>query len=115
MDPAAQTYTTSKEVFDKIPERFADVAANMEGNTCFHFSIGGGGDYLVRVDLGELSVRGPRFHGESDLKIGMSEEDFLDIVNGKENLQLLFMCGRIRVDGDLQAAMQLVRLFCYTS
>jgi putative sterol carrier protein len=105
------SYTTAKEVFDKgMPERFrADAAAGEK--VSYLFCIAGGGNYLIKIDDGKLTVDGPKYEGEADLKLKIDESHFLDLANGKEGIQLLFMTGRLHVEGDLPTAMKLVKFF----
>jgi putative sterol carrier protein len=105
------SYITAKEVFDKgMPERFASAASGTE-RVSYHFAVKGGGDYLVKIENGELTVQGPHYTGPADLKISIDESNFLDLANGKEGIQLLFITGKLKVEGDLPTAMRLVKYF----
>lgn len=39
------------------------------------------------------------------MKVGM--DDFIEIANGKQNAQMAFMMGKLKVDGDMSVALQL--------
>jgi putative sterol carrier protein len=104
-------YTTAQDVFDKgLPARFV-AAASAGEKVSYLFAIKGGGNYLVKVDDGTLTVRGPKYEGSADLTLAMDEQHLLDLANGKEGIQLLFMTGRLRVEGDFPTAMKLVKFF----
>lgn len=45
--------------------------------------------------------------GEADCTIKVSETDFRDILDGAQDAQTAFMMGKLQVEGDMGAAMQL--------
>ncbi len=46
----------------------------------------------------------------ADCTIKVSMEDFLDIASGKQNPQMAFMMGKLKVEGDMGVAMQLGKI-----
>lgn len=103
-------YETAQDVFDKgMPTRFkADAAADVQ--LAYHFDIEGVGVWCVKIVKGTLNIA-KACVDTADLTLKMTEADLLDLVNGREGIQLLFMTGRLRVDGDLPSALKLVRFF----
>lgn len=105
------SYKTPAEVFDTgFPARFnASAAANEK--VAYHFKIEGAGDWCVKVEDGTLQIATGDCAFPSDLTITMSDTDFLLLANGVEGIQLLYMTGRIRIEGNLPSALKLVKLF----
>lgn len=78
---------------------------------------GSGISATVKFDLGDAGVirivgtRSPpevdNEDGDADCTISVAEADFREIVDGTQNAQMAFMTGKLRVDGDMSAAMQL--------
>lgn len=42
-----------------------------------------------------------------DCTVKVSMADFMDIASGKQNAQMAFMMGKLKVDGDMSVALQL--------
>jgi putative sterol carrier protein len=104
-------YETVKEIFETgMPARFAAAAAKGE-KVAYHFAVSGAGDWCVKIEDGTIQVATGDCAFPSDLKITLTEQDMLDLANGKEGIQLLFMTGRLRVDGSLPSALKLVKFF----
>ena len=102
-------YTTVDEVFkEAMPKRFnAAEAAN--DKAVFQFTVSGA-QWTVAVENGALRVA-PGSHDSPQCVLEMSAEDFLDMANGKESIQLLYMTGKLQVTGDLPYAIRLARYF----
>ena len=49
--------------------------------------------------------------GEGDVTITTSEETFTKITNGEQNATSAYMTGKLKVKGDMGAAMKLQKLF----
>jgi putative sterol carrier protein len=47
---------------------------------------------------------------DADCTIKVAMADFLDIVSGKQNPQMAFMMGKLKVDGDMSVALQLGKI-----
>lgn len=95
---------SAREFFETLesevqPERTAGVK-----NT-YLFDIEGAGEWKVDVNDGEIKVtEGP---GDADVRISISEENFLKINRGELKAPAAFMGGQMKVKGDVGAAMQL--------
>lgn len=102
---------TSAEVFEKLHELFQASEASDE-NAVFQFDISGdgGGQWSVIVDQGRCEVvRGP--HSSPTVTFTMATEDHVALANGALNPQMAFVMGKIKVSGDLSAAMRFGQLF----
>ena len=97
-----------KEFFDGLPSRVAP-GRTAGVNTTYLFDIEGAGKWLVTVEDGTVSVR--EGEGDADCTISTSEENFEKIVSGEQNPTSAYMTGKLKVKGDMGAAMRLQKLF----
>ena len=49
--------------------------------------------------------------GDADTTIAASEADFMKIVSGEQNPTSAYMTGKLKIKGDMGAAMKLQKLF----
>jgi putative sterol carrier protein len=97
-----------KEFFDGLPGRVR--AGQTAGvNTSYLFDIDGAGQWTVRVSDDGVAVQ--EGAGEVDCTISTSEETFLRIANGEQNPTSAYMTGKLKVKGDMGAALKLQKLF----
>jgi putative sterol carrier protein len=99
---------TTQEFFDNLPSR-ADAAKTAGMNNSYLFDIEGAGTWLVTVDDGAVSVA--EGGGEADATISTDEENFGKIVAGELNPTTAYMTGKLKIKGDMGAAMKLQKLF----
>lgn len=70
-----------------------------------------GDDGVVRID----DTRKPPVVDNQDLPVDctlrIAMTDFIDIAEGRQNAQMAFMMGKLKVDGDMSVALQLPRIF----
>jgi putative sterol carrier protein len=100
--------TSVKEFFDTLESR-VDHGKTAGMNNSFLFDIDGAGVWKVAVVDGNVSVtEGP---GDADVTITGSEDTFRRIVGGDQNATTAYMTGKIKIKGDLGAAMKLQKLF----
>jgi putative sterol carrier protein len=84
--------------------------SKVEGmNNSYVFDIDGAGTWTVRVADGAVSVT--EGAGEADCTIQASEETFGKIVAGDLNPTTAYMTGKLKVKGDMGAALKLQKLF----
>ena len=97
-----------KEFFDGLPAR-VDAGRTAGVNTTYLFDIEGAGQWVVSVTDDGVQVReGP---GDAACTITTTEETFLKIANGDQNPTSAYMTGKLKVKGDMGAAMKLQKLF----
>jgi putative sterol carrier protein len=94
--------------FDSL-ESEADPAKLAGLETTYLFEIEGAGDWLVAIHDGHLHVS--EGSGEADCTIQTNEETFGRIVAGEQNPTTAYMTGKIKIKGDMGAAMKLQKLF----
>ncbi|HTY55789.1 MAG TPA: SCP2 sterol-binding domain-containing protein [Candidatus Binataceae bacterium] len=103
--------TTCKEAFEAMPSRFKKEAA--KGLHCvyqFDLSGDGGGKWQVAIDDDKIDVK-EGAHPSPNTTISMTAQDYLDMISGKSNGQVLFMSGRLRISGDMGLALRMQSLF----
>ena len=97
-----------REFFEGLPSR-VDPEKTAGMNNSYVFDIEGAGSWTVRVANGAVTVT--EGAESADCTISTSEETFTRIVRGEQNPTAAYMAGKIRVKGDLGAAMKLQKLF----
>lgn len=103
--------TSCKEVFDQMPSRFSkDAAKGLNAVFQFDLSGDGGGKWHVAINNDQCQVK-EGAHSSPNITISMTAQDYLDMVTGKANGQMLFMSGKLRIAGDMGLALRLQSLF----
>jgi putative sterol carrier protein len=100
--------TTAKEFFDNLETR-ADASKTAGMTNSYLFDIDGAGKWTVSVDNGKINVA--EGGEDADAVISTSEETFEKIVSGEQNATSAYMTGKLKVKGDMGAAMKLQKLF----
>jgi putative sterol carrier protein len=98
----------TQEFFDTLPSR-ADSSKTAGMNNSYLFDIEGAGKWVVTVDDGTVSVT--EGEGDADVTISTNEENFGKIVAGELNPTTAYMTGKLKIKGDMGAAMKLQKLF----
>ena len=99
---------TAKEFFDGLETR-TDASKLAGMNNSYLFDIEGAGQWLVAVNDGAVSVT--EGGGEADTTISTSEETMMAVVRGEQNPTTAYMTGKLKIKGDMGAAMKLQKLF----
>ncbi len=97
-----------QEFFEGLPGRVSP--DRIEGmNNTYVFDIEGAGAWTVAIADGALTVTEGAQDG--DCTISASEENFEKIVAGEQNPTTAYMTGKLKIKGDMGAAMKLQKLF----
>ncbi|HZT45396.1 MAG TPA: SCP2 sterol-binding domain-containing protein [Gaiellaceae bacterium] len=99
---------TVQEFFQNLASR-ADTSKTAGMTNSYLFDIQGAGQWTVDVDDGTVTVR--EGGGDADATIEASEEVFQRIVAGEQNPTSAYMTGKLKIKGDMGAAMKLQKLF----
>jgi putative sterol carrier protein len=95
---------STRAFFDALPER-ANGSHGAEFDANYVFVIDGAGTWTVNVESGRVSVGEGDHGGECTFKA--SEKTFRRIVEGDQNPLTAYMTGKLKVSGDVGAAMKL--------
>ena len=98
----------AKDFFDSLPSR-ADASKLAGVNNSYLFDIEGEGQWLVSVADGSVDVS--EGAGDADATLETSSETFEKIVSGEQNPTTAYMTGKLKIKGDMGAAMKLQKLF----
>ena len=99
---------TVQEFFETLPSR-ADTSKTAGMNNSYAFDIEGAGQWTVKVEDG--SIRVDDGLDDADVTISASQEVFQKIVAGEQNPTSAYMTGKLKLKGDMGAAMKLQKLF----
>ena len=96
------------EFFESLPSRVQPgKTAGM--NNSYVFDIDGAGTWTVRVSDGGVTVEDGDTGG--DCTIAASAETFEKVMKGEQNPTAAYMSGKLKIKGDMGAAMKLQKLF----
>lgn len=102
---------TIKEIFDAMPASFdAQAAAGLDVVYQFDITGDGGGQWHVVVKDGTAQVLEGR-HASPTSTITSKAADYLAVATGKANEVMAFASGRVRISGNIPAAMKLNKVF----
>jgi putative sterol carrier protein len=99
---------TAQEFFEALPSRVTP--DRIEGmNNTYVFDIEGAGVWTVAVADGAITVT--EGAGDADCTFSASEETFEKITSGEQNATTAYMTGKLKIKGDMGAAMKLQKIF----
>ncbi len=97
-----------QEFFDGLADK-VDPAKTAGMNNSFVFDIDDVGQWTVSVADGAVTVT--EGAGDADCTISASEETLLKIARGDANPTTAYMTGKLKIAGDMGAALKLQKLF----
>jgi putative sterol carrier protein len=97
-----------REFFEALPSR-ADAGKLAGVENRYQFDVEGAGSWNVNVSGGAVEVT--EGQGEADVTIAANEETFQKIARGEQNPTTAYMTGKLKIKGDMGAAMKLQKLF----
>ena len=100
----------AQEFFDSLESR-ADPSKLAGMSNSYLFDIDGEGQWHVDVRDGAITVTQGDGGGQADATISTSGETFEKIVAGEQNPTTAYMTGKLKIKGDMGAAMKLQKLF----
>jgi putative sterol carrier protein len=100
--------TTAREFFETLQSR-VDRSKTSGMRNSYLFDIDGAGKWKVDVNDGDVTVT--EGGEDADAVISTSQETFEKIASGEQNATSAYMTGKLKVKGDMGAAMKLQKLF----
>ncbi len=97
-----------REFFETLESR-TDPAKTTGINASYRFEVDGAGTWVVTVTDGAVDVQ--ENGSEGDCTIQTSEENFMKLLRREQNPMTAYMTGKLRIRGDMGAAMKLQKLF----
>jgi putative sterol carrier protein len=97
------------EFFESL--KSVDAARTAGMHNSYLFDVEGAGTWLVTVADGSVAVAQGEQGGDADCTISATEENFMKIVRGEQNPTTAYMTGKLKIKGDMGAAMKLQKLF----
>jgi putative sterol carrier protein len=97
------------EFFEELPSK-ADESKIAGMNNTYRFDVEGAGSWTVDVQDGKVSVTQDG-DAEPDATIATSQENFQKLLQGELNPTTAYMTGKLKIKGDMGAAMKLQKLF----
>ena len=99
---------SARDFFDSLESR-VDQSKTAGMNNSYLFDIDGAGKW--KVDVRDGNVKVSQDAEDADVTITTSEETFEKITSGEQNATSAYMTGKLKVKGDMGAAMKLQKLF----
>jgi putative sterol carrier protein len=97
-----------REFFETLPSRI-DPSKTAGVNKSYIFDIEGAG--VWKVDVTDAGLEVTEGGTDADVTIRASEDTFRAIAEGNQNPTTAYMTGKLKIDGDMGAAMKLQKLF----
>ncbi|QEI06631.1 SCP2 sterol-binding domain-containing protein [Pigmentiphaga aceris] len=104
--------STPKDIFEtRIANKTANADLQKKINAVFRFDLSGpqGGTWIVDFKPGTAGVR--QAPEQAQCTVGLTDTDFLAMLDGQMDPTRAFMSGKIKVTGEMMLAMKLGQLF----
>jgi putative sterol carrier protein len=98
----------AREFFETLESR-VDESKTAGMTATYLFDVDGAGKWTVDVNDGKLNVT--EGGDQADCTISVSEDNFEQLISGDLNPTTAYMTGKLKVKGDMGAAMKLQKLF----
>jgi putative sterol carrier protein len=108
MEGANEMAESVQEFFASLPSR-TDPSKTAGMTNSYVFDIEGAGQWTVEVDDGTVTVADGA--ADADVTISTSRETFEKMIAGEQNPTSAYMTGKLKIKGDMGAAMKLQKLF----
>jgi putative sterol carrier protein len=101
---------SAREFFEGLESR-VDPSKIAGMSNSYVFEIEGAGTWRADVKDGQVSVTEGGGDADADATISASEETFEKIASREMNATTAYMTGKLKIKGDMGAAMKLQKLF----
>jgi putative sterol carrier protein len=97
-----------REFFETLESR-VDASKTAGVNKSYVFDIDGAG--IWKVDVTDAGLNVTEGETDGDVTIHTSEDTFRAIASKEQNPTTAYMSGKLKIDGDMSAALKLQKLF----
>lgn len=100
---------TPKEFFEKVlPGKFNPAkAGSLDAVIQMNVAGNNGGDWTIIVKNQKMEIKEGN-HASPSISVKMTDDDFVDLVNGKLNAISAFISGKIQFKGSMSLGLKLV-------
>lgn len=105
---AALTY---ESIVETVRERFGNVdVSSVPGTLAYQFNVEGSGSgiFYVEIKNGEVHVEPYEYYDRNAIII-MKGTNLIKLINGKLDPVAAFTTGKLKVEGDVSAALELIK------
>ena len=103
--------TKAQEIFDAMPGRLLpEQAGDLNATILFELTGEGGGEWSLTLANRQATVVAGAAPNPT-MTFSASASDYVAIINGDLNPMQAFMQGKVKIKGDMGAAMKLQKLF----
>ncbi len=103
---------TASELFDRMPKAFLpDKAEGVDATIQFHLTGEGGGDWVVTIRDQKCTVQKDTVVDDPTMTLTAEAGDYVDVITGKVDPMVAFMQQKLKLKGNLNMAMGLMKYF----
>lgn len=102
---------TYEKIVDAVRKRFKDTdVSNVPGTLAYQFNVEGKGQGIFYVEIkdGKLSVEPYEYYDRNAILI-IKGSDLIKLINGKLDPVMAFTANKLKVEGDIGAALELIK------
>lgn len=103
---------TYESIVDAARNKFYDVdVSSVNGTRAFQINIEGkavNGIFYIEIKDGKVNIEPYEYYDRNAI-LTMNATNFIKLINGKLDPIVAFTTGRIKVDGDVNAALEIVK------
>ncbi len=102
---------TYENLVETVRERFKDTDVSAQNGTlAYQFNVTGEGEGIFYVEIkdGQVHVEPYEYYDRNAI-ITISGPNLIKLINGKLDAVAAFTTGRLKVDGDINAALELIK------
>ena len=103
---------TYESIVEAARNKFSDVnVSSVQGTMAFQINIEGkaaSGIFYIEIKDGKVNVEPYEYYDRNAI-ITMNGTNFIKLINGKLDPVIAFTTGKLKVDGDVNAALELIK------
>ena len=103
---------TYESIVEAAREKFCGVdVSSVEGTKAFQINIEGkavNGIFYIEIKDGKVNVEPYEYYDRNAI-LTMNGTNFIKLINGKLDPVVAFTLGKIKVDGDVNAALEMIK------